>query len=256
MPRGTDRYDQARLAGRLWTPAQITPLQLETWVDPNKGIDFATGVSKLYNLVPGANHLVQATTANQPGLVSTGPNALRMLSFDGSNDAVAASVAVYPNTAGYTAYAVAENNGAAGFRSIFGILSGAGFFQLRLDSAHTLSVLRNASANLITSSNTSATNAFHIVGGSTATNFSSVSLNGTETSNTTNPGFAGGWGNVGHSNGGERFAGRIGQIVICSTIQDALTRRKIEGYLAWSSGLVANLPAAHSFKNRPPLIGD
>jgi hypothetical protein len=30
----------------------------------------------------------------------------------------------------------------------------------------------------------------------------------------------------------------------------------IEGYLAWKWGLVANLPTAHPFKNRPPLITD
>jgi hypothetical protein len=37
---------------------------------------------------------------------------------------------------------------------------------------------------------------------------------------------------------------------------DDRRRQTVEGYLAWKWGLVANLPAAHPFKNRPPLIGD
>ena len=44
-------------------------------------------------------------------------------------------------------------------------------------------------------------------------------------------------------------------IVLYEAVSD-LKRQLIEGYLAHKWGLVANLPAAHPFKNRPPLIGD
>jgi hypothetical protein len=44
-------------------------------------------------------------------------------------------------------------------------------------------------------------------------------------------------------------------IVLYEAVSD-LKRQLIEGYLAHKWGLTANLPAAHPFKNRPPLIGD
>jgi len=32
------------------------------------------------------------------------------------------------------------------------------------------------------------------------------------------------------------------------------TRYKVEGYLAWKWGLVANLPSGHPYKNLPPYV--
>jgi hypothetical protein len=50
--------------------------------------------------------------------------------------------------------------------------------------------------------------------------------------------------------------GFVGEVVYTNTALSTADRERLEGYLAWKWGLVANLPAAHPFKNRPPLIGD
>jgi hypothetical protein len=53
-----------------------------------------------------------------------------------------------------------------------------------------------------------------------------------------------------------RLNGFISAMVATSSLLSTADRERLEGYLAWKWGLVANLRAAHPFKNRPPLIGD
>ena len=48
---------------------------------------------------------------------------------------------------------------------------------------------------------------------------------------------------------------RLGEIVIVSQILLLSDRQRLEGYLAWKWGLVANLPANHPFRFTPPLPG-
>lgn len=55
----------------------------------------------------------------------------------------------------------------------------------------------------------------------------------------------------------EAFDGSIGELIYLQ--DDSITikaRQRIEGYLAWKWGLVANLPAAHPYKNHPPYAGE
>jgi hypothetical protein len=54
---------------------------------------------------------------------------------------------------------------------------------------------------------------------------------------------------------GENWNGQIAEIVILGDGNDPL-RRLCEGYIAWGHGVQHKLPAAHPFRNRPPLIGD
>lgn len=55
-------------------------------------------------------------------------------------------------------------------------------------------------------------------------------------------------GNFGEDQGVE---GYIAEVV---SFADNTQQERIEGYLAWKWGLVANLPAGHPYKNSPPLI--
>jgi len=50
--------------------------------------------------------------------------------------------------------------------------------------------------------------------------------------------------------------GNVAEAMIFSYALNLSQQQTIEGYLAHKWGLTANLPAAHPFKNRPPLIGD
>lgn len=52
---------------------------------------------------------------------------------------------------------------------------------------------------------------------------------------------------------GSGMDGYIAETVILSDVTLA-TRQKLEGYLAWKWGLVANLPSDHPYKNAPPTF--
>jgi len=59
-----------------------------------------------------------------------------------------------------------------------------------------------------------------------------------------------------NGNGGtgtkDAWDGDINEIVIVTGEVSTETRQKIEGYLAWKWGLVANLPGGHPYKSAPP----
>jgi hypothetical protein len=52
------------------------------------------------------------------------------------------------------------------------------------------------------------------------------------------------------------WRGKIMEVVGIDLVWSLALRQRAEGYAAWKWGLVANLPAAHPFKNRPPLVSD
>jgi hypothetical protein len=47
----------------------------------------------------------------------------------------------------------------------------------------------------------------------------------------------------------------ISEVIVCNTDLSTEDRQKLEGYLAWKWGLVANLPADHPYKTTPPHPG-
>jgi hypothetical protein len=54
-------------------------------------------------------------------------------------------------------------------------------------------------------------------------------------------------------------SGLFGNVAETGILPFAVTlkeEQQLAGYFMWKWGLVANLPAEHPFKNRPPLIGD
>ena len=52
----------------------------------------------------------------------------------------------------------------------------------------------------------------------------------------------------------ENYNGSMYEVIILSSVPDALLRQKIEGYLAWKWGTVADLPADHPYKHSPPRV--
>ena len=52
------------------------------------------------------------------------------------------------------------------------------------------------------------------------------------------------------------WRGKIFEVVGIDFVWSLAERQRAKGYAAWKWGLVANLPAAHPFKNRPPLVSD
>ena len=79
-------------------------------------------------------------------------------------------------------------------------------------------------------------------------------LNGTSVgsavrSTTTNIAFA-----IGHATVTELLQGAIFETIIYNTTLTTAQRQRVEGYLAWKWGLVANLPPTHPYKNTPAVI--
>src|SRR6476659_830650 len=88
MPRGTSLYDQARLAGRLWTPAIHRGGALAFWLDAAdlSTIVTGTGVSQWTDKGGCGRHATQATGSAQPTYSPTGFDGIRPgLSFNYSN---------------------------------------------------------------------------------------------------------------------------------------------------------------------------
>ncbi len=71
-----------------FTPASLT--NLRAWYKSDTGITIGTGVSQWNDLSGNANHLVQATAANQPVVTAGAINGLPAITFDGVNDSLKA----------------------------------------------------------------------------------------------------------------------------------------------------------------------
>jgi len=59
---------------------------------------------------------------------------------------------------------------------------------------------------------------------------------------------------IGGASPGYQFLnGFIAEVVVTDTLLSTDDRQKLEGYLAWKWGLVANLPSGHPYKIKPPV---
>jgi hypothetical protein len=93
MPRGTAIYDEARLQGRLWTPALERPaLWLDTF-DLAAIVGVSGAVSQLTDKSGNGRHFAQGSAGNRPSLdAALQPQSVL---WDGSNDALQRGVETY-----------------------------------------------------------------------------------------------------------------------------------------------------------------
>jgi hypothetical protein len=274
MPRGVSPVDEARLQARLWTPESTLPslwldaADLSTLVVDGSGVNTWRDKSGF-----GRN---ATTTVRKPALLSNATNGLPAVNFTAASatklDTPDFNIA--PNRA-FCTFAVVSGAGLlSGFRRI-------AVAKLTGDTASPAT----AYPQFYFGSGTSAGSAMQIAGGTGTT---SPALTGLGTGPQLLTGAFGTAGlaaneNAISANGGVRvtLAGQSGALSttgvrVGSDVGTATTSswngwigelimtlalsfpqvQAVEGYLAWKWGLVANLPAAHPFKNRPPLIGD
>lgn len=259
MPRGTDRYDEARLQGRLWTPALLRSSgKLWAWYDPHQSaITFATGISQFNDLSGRGNNATQATTTKQPAWSPANKWGRPAVSYDGTSDCFFTPDSGYNGTNGLAAFLAFErSNTAATYRSLIGCNQAAAP-AFRIDqTTNRLNLDRLGTTNLATTA-TACPVGFNVAGFVCSTNLSQIWMNGALTQTATNPSFPSGIQTIGgiDQNPSFPFDALMGEVVVMHFSPTAFERQSLEGYLAWKWGTVGNLVADHRCKNRPPLIG-
>lgn len=287
MPRGVSPLDDARIQGRLWTPAH---LRTALWLDAAdlSTISVATGASTWRDKSGNQRNFSQPTGGTQPTLTPNGLNGNNVLSFNGSqwltSDSTPATWNFLHNANGSSIFAVwkaGNTNDPNAIHGLMGTNGGAaaniGTYIAYDDRASVPTnnrVLAQVSGGGSTSvSPASADNLMpantpvilsHIAdpSNSTAANRSFVRVNKTLSQANTqvaapsaaNASFALQIGALG--NNILPLTGYIAEIVVLASIASAKVRQQIEGYLAWKWALREALITGSPFLNRPPLIGD
>jgi hypothetical protein len=260
----------------LWTPALASPaLWLDTF-DLAAIVGVGGAVSQLTDKSGNGRHFTQGVAANRPTLDTVlQPQSVL---WDGSNDVLQRGVEAwaydYPVSFFVSLRANAWTNA---YNGAFGFYSS----NVGASASWAYFVKANGKSALYTASTAGQPN----YDGTGALTFSTGTTN--ILCGTIGNGFINTWGNgvadgtssgtwtqltnlgtgnydVGSDSRFSRWTNwRIREAIIFTGV--ALTdafRQRMEGYMAWRAAsfgditALANLPAAHPFKNRPPLIGD
>jgi hypothetical protein len=248
---------------KFFSPSDIANLAL--WLDAADGTTITESggfVSQWNDKSGNGRNFAQATGANQPAFTANGLNGWSVITFDGTNDRLQASVTTGSSTATVSAIWQANNstNVSNSNARIFDIKTGSGGLQLLRDSGapaiHTKSSLWQT---LLTSSRwfnqTTAVQLSNIAFDSASTSFRQ---NGSDLSAQASPAAVGEAGTLcmlgarADVNSSTFLNGYIAEVIVVNGVQSTSDRELVEGYLAWKWGLQGNLPAGHPYKNARP----
>jgi hypothetical protein len=232
-------------------------------------ITIATGVSEWRDKSGNGSHATQATAANQPVYSQTGFFGLPGITFDGADDQLDISTTRMQNTTHGVFWVFIRRGAGTGdaYKPSVGVLAGA----TDRGALHYVKNSNNLGASYPYYGGPSLFS--YDLGSGTAYNNTDAqvmafqsnvtgwgvwrngSLEGTTIGiaapNTTNTGFI----LASQNNPNRKSNITMTEFILLETTGNR-RRQTVEGYLAHKWGLTANLPAAHPFKNRPPLIGD
>jgi hypothetical protein len=267
VPRGVDRYDEAQLQGRLWTPTLLRgEANLWAWFDASDlstvTLDGSGNVSDWADKSGNARHTTQATSGirpiwannvfgHRPGIKGGTGATLRRLTSTGT-----------PSLAQpLTVYVVTKVNGTLdSFACAFNGLqtgSNAAHVALKRSDVSNNPAIWGGTA-LKTIGSTLSVGSRYILGavfnGASTVGFT----NGTDTSASSagTLGVVSGFNLCGADPANMASDAYFAEFVVVSKSMSAIERRRMEAYLAWKWGLVDIIPADNPYKNRPPLIGD
>lgn len=268
-----------------WTPTALSPA---LWLDANDASTITlngTTVSQWRDKSGNARHASQDTAANQPTYSTTGLNGRPTLRFNNPTEGrYLLSSANFPSmTSGVSAIVVAQIDTVANYNGYVGVgemvanTSNFEFYRQVNDdigspNSGNLVVIANrgssTSSKFRNNLNTSpVAGAPHIVTTViSASNNALMSINGEE--NLATGGEVPGGTFIPQGTGIIRVGigfldanttlsvmrGRISEIVMSASPWSTTNRQRLEGYLAWKWGLVANLPSNHPYKNSPPTV--
>lgn len=268
MPRGTDRYDEARLQGRLWTPASLAPC---VWFDAMDlstfTLDGSGNVSQWSDKSGTGNNAAQATSGKRPTYVALGRNSRPSVRFLIANATrLDLSVTGFPTgTTDHTLCAVYyAPTGIGAYMQCFA-WGDVGFPSGRVRSLlSTDTDVLNFNMFAIDHNTSVAVGTDHVithtfVGSSGA---SSLYIDGAAAStatlgaaSTTTFGASIGGAPSNGSGFDDYLTGDVQEIILVPRLLGLSDVNSLTGYAAWKWGYVSKLAASHPFKNRPPLIG-
>ena len=287
MPRGVSPLDEARIQGRLWTPAQ---LRTSLWLDAAdlSTISVATGASTWRDKSGFQRNFSQATGGTQPTLTPNGLNGNNVLSFNGSqwltSDSTVATWNFLHNANVSSIFAVWKAGNISNPNAIYGLMGSNAATSANIGAYIGYDDRASVPANnrvLVQvsgggSSSVSAASADNFMPANTPVILSHIAdpSNGTAANRSfarvnktlsqanassaapsaSNASFALQVGALGNNT--LPLTGYIAEIVVLASIASTKVRQQIEGYLAWRWALRDALITGSPFLNRPPLIGD
>lgn len=254
MPRGIDLYDEARIQGRLWEPhkAGLAPVAYVNFNRPET-LSFGTGIATARSLGGGLS-FTQATSAWQPTLTTVN-GSVCVANTVAAATQILGTAATGITSAAFTVCGLARYKPGGTIGRIFagstantmwGFHEGAAERWYDTDEFLVHSLVVDAEWHVI-------------VCRSTASGVPSVRNNGapavSTVSGTQSYTGAGGFNIGGDTLFGEYSDCQIFAFAVFNSALSASDIERIEGQWMWEARLAALLPAAHPFKNRPPLIG-
>lgn len=227
------RASEAYSSAAAWTPSDLGA-SLALWLDADDASTITlngSNVSQWDDKSGNARHAVQATAVSQPTYTINGLNGKPVLTFDGVDDLLETPSFIMGDAAVSVAQRSAINQpvietSVSTNRGFWGSVY-PGF------TTHTNYGV-NGQAPTSAPPNTAVTNPAIV----SQTGLLRTSLN-TLRIGLGSPAFA-------------YLNGFLSEVIISSTALTSTDRQKLEGYLAWKWGLVANLPTDHPYKTTPP----
>lgn len=247
----------------LWTPAKIaTSLWLDA-ADDTTVVRTGSEVTRWKDKSSG-NDCVQVGATTKPIYTANGFNGLGCLTFDGTDDFLYSlnSITSGIYTGDFNVFWVATNtaNGGAIITERaspnVGVSQWLNFFGTPYISSDGAAVSSNhriglSDYSLLTASGGIVSH-FHTAGIRDRLWFNGLSIPviaGTATNISGSAGYRIG---VREAAVGQRWPGKIMEILVLARTVSTTERQVVEGYLAWKWGLQANLPADHPYKNAAP----
>ena len=265
---------------QLWTPANLPVGRLSFWQDAFdlSSIILQSGVSQWSDKSGKNRHFTQSVADNQPSYSSTAFFGLPGITFDGVNDnlrltGISSQITNQTHGVYWVFRRISSNNFNAGYNPTISVMPLNG--TLDVGSLHYIRNSNNFGASYPYYRNPGLANydigsgpaynnttgymmSFQANAPSGATAWS-VHRNGTlegntsgiSTPNTNNDGYV-----LAYQIDPLRYLNCVFAEVLMIQNTNASIRDLVKGYFAWKWNLQTNLPTAHPFRNRPPLISD
>jgi uncharacterized repeat protein (TIGR02543 family) len=240
-----------------WSPALLTP-QLWLDADDNNTITLnGTTVSQWSDKSGFNHHATQPEVSSQPAATAAGLNGKRVITFDGTADALNVDLDFLANVS-HSAFIVTKPTA---FNNIYGAANGG-------SGANSLHVGFNGNdyrMNFWLNDYGPARTANFFSGSANIMNYiwttgisKQIMANGKSEGISTSPvpgtiGAMSGGGRIGSVVGQGFYGGDIAEFIVVTDAVSATDREKMEGYLAHKWGLAGNLAAAHPHKGAAPL---